>query len=307
MMQARLMEIARRQLAQGHAHGAMESLRQVLAADPDQPDAHALLAVCLYHLRRLHAARYEAGVAVSLAPESALAHYAAGIVETAARHFARAAQHLEQALALEPDSPELLRAQARLCELRGRPAEADAALQRALALGPEEPETLVALGERALAAGRLDEASARADAALRAQPENVDALVLMGQVLLRRGHAADAREHALQALRGDATHRGALQLLAGVKARRNPFLGLWWRYNVWMETIGTTRSILVLLVAYALYRIGLNLARQQGLAAWTGVIEVAWLAIVAYTWIGPALFHRSLARELAAVRLSPRF
>jgi tetratricopeptide (TPR) repeat protein len=298
---------AQRQLAQGHVQGAVESLRQLLATDPDDAEGHALLAIALYNLRRLHAARYEAGAAVALAPESPLAHYAMGTVETGARHFAAAESHFQQALAHEPHAPGLLRALAGLYALWGRRERVQPLLLEALALEPGDPATLIALGEHALQQGRPDEAGERALAALHIDPESADGLALMGQVLLGRGHAADAREHALQALRIDATHRGALYLLSGVKARQNPLLGLWWRYSVWMESIGTTRSILVLLFAFALYRVALGLAQQQGLRSWVLPIELGWLAIVAYTWIGPGLFRRSLDRELRGVQLSPRF
>lgn len=306
-MEDQLRELAQDQLAQGHVHGAVETLRQLLASDPDDGEAHALLAIALYNMRRLHAARYEAGAAVALAPESALAHYALGTVETGSRRFAAAEAHFRQALALEPHAPGLLRAQASLYELWGKHEQVAPLLLEALALAPEDPATLVALGSHALQQGRVDEAGERAFAALRLDPESADGLALMGQVLLRRGDAAEAREHALQALRIDATHRGALHVLSGAKARQNPLLGLWWRYSVWMESIGTTRSILVLLFAYAGYRVALGLAQQHGLRDWVLPIEIAWLAIVAYTWIGPSLFRRSLERELQGVQLSPKF
>ncbi|MCG2592168.1 tetratricopeptide repeat protein [Ramlibacter sp. XY19] len=302
-----LHRLAQQQLAQGHVRGAVETLRQLLAHDPQDAEAHALLALALYNMRRLHAARYEAGTALALAPESVLAHYALGIVETADRKFALADEHFQQALALEPRSPHLLRARASLYRLWGRKSDVGALLEEARAIDPGDPVTLVALGEHALEENRLDEARRFADAALRIEPESADGLVLMGAVLLRQGIADDAREHALQALRIDATHRGALQLLAGVKARKSPLLGLWWRYSVWMESIGTTRSVLVLLLAYATYRVLRGVVEQGSLRAWAMPIEVAWLAIVAYSWIGPGLFRRSLDKELQGVKLGPRF
>ena len=299
--------LAQQQLAQGHVQGAVETLRKLLAHDPQDADAHALLAIALYNMRRLHASRYEAQTALSLAPESVLAHYALGIVETAGRHFALADDHFQQALALEPRSPHLLRARASLYRLWGRKSGIGPLLEEARSIDPGDPATLIAMGEHALEENRLDEAGQFADTALRIEPESAEGLVLMGSVLLRKGMAADAREHALQALRIDATHRGALHLLAGVKARQSPLLGLWWRYSVWMESIGTTRSVLVLLLAYATYRVLRGIMEQGSLAAWAMPLEMAWLAIVAYTWVGPGLFRRSLDKELQGVRLGSRF
>ena len=55
---------AQRQMEQGHLEGAAESLRRVLTLDPDLADAHAMLALCLLDLRRLHAAQHEAELAM---------------------------------------------------------------------------------------------------------------------------------------------------------------------------------------------------------------------------------------------------
>ncbi|MCP3957786.1 MAG: hypothetical protein GY719_08030, partial [bacterium] len=36
-------------------------------------------------------------------------------------------------------------------------------------------------------------------------------------------------------------------------------------------------------------------------------ISFLWLALVAYTWIGPAIFRQSLHKELATVELDKSF
>ena len=73
-----LLALARRQMRIGNHAGAIEPLRQALAADPTDAGAHALLAMCLHATKRLHAAEYEAQQALSAAPELPAAHLAAG-------------------------------------------------------------------------------------------------------------------------------------------------------------------------------------------------------------------------------------
>ncbi|MFN7147449.1 MAG: hypothetical protein ACK4YP_27025, partial [Myxococcota bacterium] len=113
-------------------------------------------------------------------------------------------------------------------------------------------------------------------------------------------------EHAVQVLRGIPDHFGATALLVAVKARRSRLLGLWWRYNTWMLGLGS-RALAVLLVAFALYKLGSLLAADFGPEGLAGVVEVVWLGIVAYTWFGPAMFRRALERELAPVALKRDF
>ncbi len=92
-----------------------------------------------------------------------------------------------------------------------------------------------------------------------------------------------------------------------VKARSNFFLGLWWRWSAWMGSLGDQRAILVLLGAFVLYRVALVTAdhyEQENLANY---LQVVWLGIVAYTWIGAGLFQNALRKELATVKLDKNF
>lgn len=298
---------ARLQLARGDLRGALETLRRALAEDPEEAHAHALLALVLLALKRPHAAAHEAGLALGLAPELPLAHSTAASVALAQRRFPDAERHITRLLELEPDSADPLLLQARLLGLRGERARRREVLERAVALAPEDPDALVALGEDALERGDLKEAEARAREVLTLQPESQEALVLMGQVWLRRGRVEEAREHALWVLRQDATDTGALRLLASLKARQNPLLGLWWRYAMFMGELGSTRGMVVLLGAFVAYRFATLAARDLGQPGLASVIQLVWLALVVYSWVGPALFQRMVRQELETVRLDPRF
>ena len=137
-------------------------------------------------------------------------------------------------------------------------------LQRAISLNPDDPDTMVALGDDALERGDVKRAEQWARDALTARPEFQDGLVLMGQVYLRQGRIEDAREHALWALRQDATDEGSLRLLASIKARQSPLLGLWWRYAMFMGSLGDGRGTLVLLGAFVVYRFATLAAKDLG-------------------------------------------
>ena len=117
----------------------------------------------------------------------------------------------------------------------------------------------------------------------------------------------EAREHAVWALRNHPASQRALHLMAAIKARSSRLLGLWWRYSTWMGTLGDGRAILVLLGAFVLYRVGVVTAEAFGEVEVANYIQFLWLAIVAYTWFGPGLFHQSLKKELETVELDKEF
>jgi tetratricopeptide (TPR) repeat protein len=302
-----LLHLAENQMRQGNVDQAIETLKQALGQDPNLAEGHALLSICLLGAKRLHAASHEAGIALKLEPESPVAHHAMGSVKMAQRRFAEAERAYKALLDLEPESPQNHRAMAKLLFLTRRPDEADRFLERALELDPGNPDTLADMGERCLDRGDVDAAERWARQVLEQQPEHLDGLVLMGSVALRRGDVSTAREHALWALRINPQDYGAMHLLTGVKSRSNWFLGLWWRYNTWMGRLGMNRAIVVLLVAFVLYRVATIAMNQAGHPELSALVQVLWIGICVYTWVGPGIFMRSLQKELASVTLKPGF
>ncbi|HZI02982.1 MAG TPA: tetratricopeptide repeat protein [Archangium sp.] len=295
------------QLARGDHRGALETLRRGLAQEPEDPEAHALLSLVLLSLKRPHAAEHEAGIALSLEPMLPLAHAAAASAAMARRRFQDAEQHLKNLLELEPDDTSHLRLRARFLELTGKKELKREVLERAIALDANDPDTMVMMGWDALERGDVKRAAQWAQDALTARPEFQDGLVLMGQVYLRQGRIEDAREHALWALRQDATDEGSLRLLASIKARQSPLLGLWWRYALFMGSLGDGKSTLVLLGAFVAYRFATLAAKDLGQPNLASLIQLVWLGLALYTWVGPALFQRMVRQELDTVRLDARF
>ena len=101
-------------------------------------------------------------------------------------------------------------------------------------------------------------------------------------------------------------HR-ALTLIASIKARRNPVLGLWWRYHTWMSKLGQKGVVVALLGAYMVYRVVAQATEDLGHANLSEGIEYAWLGVCAFTWFGPVIFKRMVDKELGRVELDPDF
>ena len=287
----------------GQLDGAIDQLKRALTENPDLAEAHAWLALCLLRKRRLHAAVVEAGLALPLGPEQLLSHLVGAEVALAKRDFKTAGRHIETLLAEAPENPAFYRVKARWLTLTGKRHERLPVLEQARRLAPDEPETLAELSSHFAETGELDRARQLAEQALRIDPENQSALVAMGWALLLCGDKAGAREHAVDALRKDPLAPDALALLTSIKSRSNPLLGAWWHYATWMERIGPTRSVIVLLSAFVIYRLAVIVAQQQGATGLASGIQLAWLGVVVYSFVGPVLFRKALQRELQSIEL----
>jgi len=298
-----LMRRASSYLAQSNTPAAIEILKQVLGVNPNLAAPHTLLAFLLLDQNRLHAARHEAALGLELDPESDYSHRGMGAVCVAQRKFKLAREHFQQAITLDPEDPDNRVALADLYNLEGDLKQAKSELQQALVLDPENAESLVALARLCLRQGALGEAARFAKEALEAEPEHAAALVVQGHVHLRQGNLEAARDHAIWVLSTDPSRREALLLMAHVKARSNPFIGLWWRFSVWLGEIGNQRTILVLLGAYLAQRVASLYAHLNGMPMTSDIISYLWLAVCIYSWVGPGLFHNVVKKELESVKL----
>ena len=303
----RLLEQARLHIQHGHMDGAIDVLREILSNDPDLAEAHAYLSICLLRKRRGHAAAHEAQIALALEPESETALYALALSQFAQRKFRDAEAHIRRLLDIDPNDARYYLLLADLYVATEAKQKILPLLQKALSLTPEDPDTLSKLANYYLAENNLGRAHHYAQEALQMDAEHADALVSMGQVQLQKGEVANAKEHAIWALRQEPDNASALYLLTAVKARSNPFLGLWWRYNAWIKRIGMTRSILVLLAAFIVYRIASMTFGDMGRKDIATAINFGWMAIVIYSFLGPTLFEKALKKELADVELAKNF
>ena len=70
--------------------------------------------------------------------------------------------------------------------------------------------------------------------------------------------------------------------------------------------MGAARATIVLLAMFACAQAaGILLDQTSPVAA--SATRIGWLVIVAYSWLGPALFQRRLAEEMEGVSLRPEF
>jgi Tfp pilus assembly protein PilF len=164
---------------------AAEQFRRALRLDPGVALARINLAVALFNVPDVDAARVEAEVAAKAAPDAPQPHYILGLI----------------------------------AKQQGRGEDALASFRRVLAADPGDVGANVQVGQLLAQQRKYDEAEKAFNAALREEPYNGTALYNLGTVLVRAGKGAEAKSvlERFQALRasGAATVIGQNYLEQG--------------------------------------------------------------------------------------------
>jgi tetratricopeptide (TPR) repeat protein len=258
--------------------------REALAADPELAGAHAVLSLALFGQGRCKPALQAAEQALAIEP-SAEAFRAQALALYGLKRRKDAVQAGRKAVELSPTSPSSANIFGLVLEQAGRRAEARRAFERAMTLAPGNDGFrgqygLFLLRQKQLAAAE------RVAAELDPSSDHVAALLLRGGIAVRRHRAKEAEDLALWVLSRDAVNQSALILLTQAKAAKSRWLGLWWRYNVF---IGTKPFWLRLLVMVPLILV------LCGLFSWAGLLGFYYMAVAR------GVFARMVRRELQAV------
>ncbi|MDX2086763.1 MAG: tetratricopeptide repeat protein [Kofleriaceae bacterium] len=302
-----LIEQASVQTGLANHKGALELLQQALSLDPDHARAHAFLAIVLVGLNRLPAAEIEVRMALHLDGNDHFSHYAAAFVYSAMRKLDEAWRHCLVSIDGDPDNAEPKVLGARICMLREERAQARELLDEALALEPSDADALTQLARLEYNERNYAIAAARIEEALQSNPSDLDAHVVAGLIDLARGDVDSAETHARFVLNQNANERDGLTLWAAVKARRSWYLGIWWRWNTWINNRSETSQVALMIGSFVIARIAMILAGAFGFETLERVLVYTWLAFCAYTWFAPAIFRWMLEKDLGTVTLDPDY
>jgi len=257
-----------------HQAGRMQQAevlyRQVLAAEPLNPDALHLLGVLAYQAGQLAAAVDLIARAVAVNPAFAQAHYNLGIALKDQGRLEEAASAYRRAIAVQPDYADAHDNLGNVLADLGRPGEAVPCYRQAIALRPGNPVTLNNIGialkqtgqlqeaatlyRQAVALkpdyveahnnlgnalkelGQLDEAAQCFQRVLAMRPELADAHSNLGNVLLAQGHADEAAEAYGRAIALNPDYAEARNNLALIQLLNGDFEQGWkgyeWRWKL---------------------------------------------------------------------------
>ena len=203
------LQLALQHLQEGRLAEGEALCQQVLAADPEQPDALHLLAIVAQKVGQNQSALELLHRALVRSAPSADLQNNLGIVLVALGRIPAAISAFRQALLLRCDFAE---AQANLGDalrLAGQPAEAAAACHEALRLRPDFAAAQGNLGNALKDLGRTSEAIGAYRSALRLRPEDASYHNNLGVALLEIGDEPGAESGFRMALRWQPNHAGA--------------------------------------------------------------------------------------------------
>jgi Tfp pilus assembly protein PilF len=199
---------------------ATKELQKALAADPADPRAHALMAICLAEQKKFDQADSEARQAVTLAPDLPYAQYTMAYVLYQRDALSEAERAINKALQLDLWDADYFALLAQIKYQQKRWQEALAAAESGLEI---EAEHMPCINLRAMALnqlGRAKEAGQMLEEALAQDPENALTHANRGWTALQRGDAKNALEHFRESLRLDPTNELARSgMVEALKAR----------------------------------------------------------------------------------------
>lgn len=224
-------------LQQSRPAEAEQEAGLAIAQAPDNPAAHALLALSLVHQDKGKEAVAAARGAVRCAPDSAYGHYVLALVLHRSSRNREAQASVQEAIRLDPADSESFALLAAILIALGEWQLALEAADQSLALSPENVE---AANFRAMALthlGRKEEAAQTVDFALHREPENAFSHANQGWNCLHRNDPAAAREHFREALRLDPEMEFAREgMLEALKARNWIYRAML-AYFLWMTRL----------------------------------------------------------------------
>jgi len=176
---------------QHHQNGqlalAQALYRQVLQADPNQPDALQLLGLIEHQQGHSAVAVELIGRAIQARPHAAMYHFNLGNTLHDMGQLDQAVNSFRQAIALQPNFPEASYNLGNALKTMGRLDEAIASYRQALSFNPGWADAHLKIGNAQLALGRTDEALASVHQALLLKPDDVSINLDYAKMLVERG------------------------------------------------------------------------------------------------------------------------
>lgn len=267
-------------------------MRQELAADPDSPLAHSLLALCLAKREQFREATEEAEAGIHLAPDLPFAHYALASILCDRNRFPEAETAVAEAIRLDPESPDYYALQASIRYNQRRWPTALEAAEDGLRLDPEHVGCNNLRAMALIKLGRQTEASDTLATALAREPEDAITHANLGWALLEKSETAKAMEHFREALRLDPNFEWARMGIVEALKARHFIYRIMLRYFLWMQKLSGTAQWAIILGGYFGYRfVQAQAVANPELKPWVLPVQIVYIGFAWLTWVADPLFN----------------
>ena len=258
---------------------AEQELRQALASNPNDPLAHALLALCLSEQKKFADANHEARTAIHLAPDRSFVHYAMARVWQGQEKHREAEASVHEAIRLDPEDADYFALLANLRFQMRRWKDALESAEKGLEIDAEHVGCTNLRAMALMKLGRREEAGTTIDAALHRDPENAVTHANQGWTLLERGEHVKAMEHFREALRLEPEMEWARQGIVEALKAHNVIYRAMLKYFFFMSRLTKQAQWGIIIGAYVISRF------LRGPFLWL------YLIFAVMTWIAPSLFN----------------
>lgn len=271
---------------------AEQELRRLLADDPEDAQAHALLALSLAQQDKLQEAEGSARHAIHLAPDQPYCHFMLGLVKAQGDDLQTARQAVEEAIRLDPEQSDYYGLRASIFLRAERWQEALEAADEGLT---HDPTHQGCLNHRAMALIKLnrhEEAHRTIDQALQKDPEDERTHANLGWAYLHKGRHQQALEHFSEALRLNPDFDYARHgLVEALKARYFLYRRLL-QFFLWMSTLSPQVRGGLIIGAFIIVRVLRGMARQNpDLSPFILPVVSVYAIFVLLTWIADPMFN----------------
>ncbi|HEX9759233.1 MAG TPA: tetratricopeptide repeat protein [Nitrospiria bacterium] len=271
---------------------AEEEFRKGISNDPEDPIAHALLAVSLSRQKKYDESVQNAKTAIGLAPDLGYCHYVLASVLDDKDQTREAETAIREAIRLEPDDADYLALLGSLLLQQRRWKEALQVVEEGLR---EDPEHVECANFRAMALnklGRKEEASASIEGALARDPDNASTHARRGWILLEQGDQTQALENFREALRINPQMVWAREGIVEALKARNILYRVLLKYFFWMSNFSPKVQWGIIIGAFFFIRFLREMGRENpDLAPFVFPLMGAYLLFVLLTWVADSLFN----------------
>ncbi|MFC5570880.1 tetratricopeptide repeat protein [Lysobacter yangpyeongensis] len=210
-------------LRRGAAADALSAARDAVAANPQDPTAHRLLAASLQLDGDSAGALAAVDAALALAPDDAGLHVERAGLLLGARQLDEAQAALARATGLDPNQFPAYIMQGQLALSRGDIAEAERLARLAARIAPDHPQVAAIEGMTTLRRGDADRALAILSQAAQKAPDEPTLRNALGFAYIAKGHFAFAEQCFRKQLEGQPESVPLRALIADLMRRQGRF------------------------------------------------------------------------------------
>lgn len=284
-------------LGVGQVDLARRLVAEAIAADPEDPGAHAALGLVLVAAKEPAAALDAVREALRRDPVSTFAHFVGAKASQALGRWAEAERSLRTVLEIDPSADYAAAEYAFLLSRLDRDREALAWIEHALSLDPDDAHYHAARAHLLLivpsSSWSMSEESARA--ALRIDPRNNDAEAVLGYVLLREHRWEEAETHFRSVLSREPYHGLAFNGLSELTMASSPLYAPLLMLSLALARLSPEGRLMAVFGAWALYRGGSSALRAGQFDLAADVFWWVYLGFCLWTWFAQPITHTLLS------------